>query len=219
MRLIEWLFDWLQICDRAFMEHDITDLDALHALYGTPGQASRVKVADRLTPLYRRWIMASRFAILSTVGPEGTDASPRGDEGPVVAEFDAATLLMPDWRGNQRLDSLRNVVRDPRVSLMFMVPGSATVVRVNGRGDLSTDPDLIARFEDRGRRPTLVLRVAIAEVYTQCARAIQRAGLWSDRPAPDLPSAGDILTEMTSGEIDGAAYDADWPARAARTMW
>ena len=195
------------------------DLAALEALYGTPGRAALDKVADRLTPLYRRWIMASRFCILSTVGPEGTDASPRGDDGPVVAEADERTLLLPDWRGNERIDSLRNVVRDGRVSLMFLVPGSANVVRVNGQAHVSADPALLARFEGRGRRPRTVLVVAIGEIYTQCARAILRAGLWGDAPAPDLPSVGDILAERTAGGIDGAAYDAEWPGRAARTMW
>ncbi|MDB2406956.1 pyridoxamine 5'-phosphate oxidase family protein [Jannaschia sp.] len=199
------------------MTHDITDLDALHALYGTPGAASLDKVADRMTPLYRRWIMASRFCILSTVGPEGTDVSPRGDDGPVVQELDARTLLLPDWRGNQRLDSLRNIVRDPRVSLMFLVPGSANVVRLNGTARLTTDPDLIARFQGKGR-PTLVAKVTIAEIYSQCARAILRAELWGDTPAPDLPSVGDLLREQKDG-FDGAAYDAEWPERAARTMW
>jgi PPOX class probable FMN-dependent enzyme len=203
---------------RADATHDVTDLEALHALYGTPGRAALDKVTDRLTPLYRRWILASRFCILSTVGPEGTDASPRGDDGPVVAELDARTLLLPDWRGNQRLDSLRNIVRDPRVSLMFLVPGSANVIRVNGRARLTTDPDLLARFRDRGRAPTLVAVVAIGEVYSQCARAVMRAGLWGDQPAPDLPSVGDLLQEQRA-EFDGAAYDAEWPDRAARSMW
>src|SRR6056297_2260944 len=152
------------------MSHDIASLDALHALYGTPGAAALDKVADRLTPLYRRWVMASRLCILSTVGPEGTDASPRGDDGPVVQVLDDRALLLPDWRGNQRLDSLRNIVRDPRVSLMFIVPGSPNVIRLNGTARLTTDPDLIARFEDRGRRPTLVAVIAIGEIYSQCAR-------------------------------------------------
>ncbi|TFL17755.1 pyridoxamine 5'-phosphate oxidase family protein [Jannaschia formosa] len=200
------------------MAHDVTDLDALHALYGAPGAPALDKVADRLTPLYRRWVMASRFCILSTVGPEGTDASPRGDDGPVVQAPDDRTLLLPDWRGNQRLDSLRNIVRDPRMSLMFLVPGSANVVRVNGTSRLTTDPGLVARFEDRGRRPTLVVVVTIGEIYSQCARAILRADLWSGRLAPDLPSVGALLAEAKAG-FDGAAYDAEWPERAARTMW
>lgn len=112
---------------------------ALAALYGSPGEAALAKVARRMTPLYRAWIGRSRFCVLSTVGPEGTDASPRGDGGPVVLELDAGTLALPDWRGNERIDSLRNVVRDPRVSLMFFVPGSDNVVRVNGRGRVTAD--------------------------------------------------------------------------------
>lgn len=198
----------------------IKDIAALEALYGQPGEASLRKVARRLTPMYRRWIMASRFCVLSTVGPDGTDGSPRGDDGPVVTELDPGTLAIPDWRGNNRLDSLRNIVTDGRVSLMFMVPGSTTVVRVNGRAHLSVDAELLARFADKGRLPRCVIVIEIAEIYTQCARAVMRAGLWTrgDESA-GLPSAGDVLSEMTKGEIDGAAYDAEWPERAAKTMW
>ncbi|MEM8849673.1 MAG: pyridoxamine 5'-phosphate oxidase family protein [Pseudomonadota bacterium] len=201
------------------MAHGITDITTLEALYGTPGRASLDKVAAELTPLYRRWIEASRFCILSTIGPEGTDASPRGDDGPVVLELAPDRLALPDWRGNNRLDSLRNIVRDPRVSLMFMVPGSPNVIRVNGRAMLTTDPDLVARFEQKGRNPTTVIVVDVTEIYSQCARALLRAKLWGDMPAPDLPSVGEILHEMTSGEIDGRRYDEEWPERAARTMW
>ena len=197
----------------------IEDIAALEALYGTPGQPSLRKVADHLTPLYRKWIMAARFAVLTTVGPAGTDGSPRGDDGPVVTELDPKTLAMPDWRGNNRLDSLRNIVSDGRVSLMFMVPGSNTVVRVNGTARLTADSALRARFERRGRQPATVIVIRIAEVYTQCARAVIRAGLWSRDDAEGLPSAGDILAEVSKGEEGGAAYDAAWPARAAKTMW
>jgi PPOX class probable FMN-dependent enzyme len=195
----------------------------LEALYGLdvapPAEAATAKVSDRLTPLYRRWIAASRFCVLSTVGPEGTDGSPRGDDGPVAVERDPRTLLMPDWRGNRRLDSLRNVVRDGRVSVMFLVPGADNVVRVNGRAHLETGP-VIERFSDRGRRPTCVIVIAIAEVYTQCARALIRSELWRGHgPPADLPTVGDILSEATAGRIDGAGYDAEWPIRAAGTMW
>ena len=206
---------------RDFSVTRVNSIAALEALYSQPpGQASVAKVARRLTPLYRKWIMASRFCVLTTVGPEGTDGSPRGDDGPVVAELDPGTLLMPDWRGNNRLDSLRNIVSDGRVSLMFMVAGSSTVVRVNGRAHLSTDADLLGRFVQKGRTPATVIVIEIAEVYTQCARAILRAGLWShgDQSA-GLPSAGDVLQEMTEGEIDGASYDAAWSERAKATMW
>lgn len=197
----------------------VETIEGLEALYGTPGAPSLRKVADHLTPLYAKWIAASRFAVLTTVGPGGTDGSPRGDDGPVAVALDAQTLAMPDWRGNQRLDSLRNVVEDGRVSLMFMVPGSNTVVRVNGHARLTADADLRARFEQKGRRPATVIVIRVAEVYTQCARAVMRAGLWSRNDAEGLPTPGEILAEVSGGDEGGAEYDAAWPGRAAKTMW
>jgi PPOX class probable FMN-dependent enzyme len=192
----------------------------LAAIYPDPPvAAATVKVARRLTPAYRAWIAASRFCLLATVGPEGTDCSPRGDDGPVVAELDAGTLLMPDWRGNNRIDSLRNILRDGRVSLTFLVPGSVNVVRVNGTARLTSDPALLARFDRDGARPRSVIVIALTEVYFQCARALIRSRLW-DGPRPlGLPTPGEILTEMSQGTLDGVAYDAEWPSRAARTMW
>lgn len=198
----------------------IDDIASLEALYGTPPSAAIRKVARQMTPLYRKWIMSSKLCVLTTVGEGGTDGSPRGDDGPCVMELDPGTLAMPDWRGNNRLDSLRNIVTDGRVSLMFMVPGSNTVVRVNGTARLSADADLRQRFEKKGRLPATVIVISIAEIYTQCARALLRSGLWSGEPAPeDLPSAGDILAEMTEGEEGGAPYDQAWPKRAAETLW
>ena len=197
----------------------IETVDALEALYGTPGAPSLRKVARRMTPLYRQWIMTSRLCVLTTVGPEGTDGSPRGDDGPVVLELDEGTLAMPDWRGNNRLDSLRNIVVDGRVSLMFMVPGSNTVVRVNGQAVLTADPDLRGRFEKKGRLPATVIVIKIAEIYTQCARALIRSGVWSRDDSEGLPTPGEILAEVSDGDEGGAAYDAEWPARAAKTMW
>ncbi len=200
-------------------DHVITDIAALEALYGTPGEASLIKVADRLTPLYAKWIMASRFCVVSTVGPEGTDGSPRGDSGPVVQKLDDQTLLMPDWRGNNRMDTLRNIVNDGRISLMFMVAGSNNVVRINGTAVVSVASDLLARFDQNGRAPRSVLVVTIAEIYSQCARALMRSGLWSaGDESEDLPSVGDLLAEQKAG-FDGASYDAEWAPRAAKTMW
>lgn len=173
-----------------------------------------------MTPLYRQWIMASKLCVLCTVGPDGTDGSPRGDDGHVVTELDPGTLLMPDWRGNNRLDSLRNIVSDGRVSLMFVVPGSNNVVRVNGAAWLTDQEEMRTRFEKNGRLPATVIVIEISEIYTQCARALMRAGTWSGAPAPtDLPSAGDILAEMTNGEEGGAPYDKAWGPRAAKTLW
>ena len=197
----------------------VETVEALEALYGTPGEASLLKVADRITPLYRRWIEASRFCVLTTVGPEGADGSPRGDDGPVVRIADERTLVMPDWRGNDRIDSLRNVVRDGRVSLMFMVSGSGNVIRVNGRGRVTADPALLAGFERDGRRPRSAIVVEVGEVYAQCARALIRSRLWTagDESA-GLPTVGDLLAEAKAG-LGGAAYDAAWAGRAAETMW
>lgn len=198
----------------------IEDIAALEALYGRPGAPSLRKVADRLTPLYRKWIMASKLCILTTVGPDGTDGSPRGDDGPVVLELDPQRLALPDWRGNNRLDSLRNIVVDGRASLMFLVPGSNNVVRVNGTAILTDDADLRARFDKSGRQPATVIVITISEIYTQCARALMRAGTWAGvDESTGLPSVGEILAEMTSGEEGGAPYDDAWGARAARTMW
>ncbi|MBE1285794.1 MAG: pyridoxamine 5'-phosphate oxidase family protein [Rhodobacteraceae bacterium] len=198
----------------------IDSIEALEALYGSPGAPALRKVARRMTPLYRKWIMTSKLCILGTVGPEGTDGSPRGDDGPCVLELDPGTLAMPDWRGNNRLDSLRNIVRDPRVSLMFLVPGSNNVVRLNGQARLTTDAALRARFEKHGKQPSTVIVIAIDEIYTQCARAMMRAGTWSgEDQSIGLPSAGEILAEMTDGAEGGQAYDDAWGARAAATMW
>ena len=198
----------------------ITDVADLEALYGAPGEASLVKVANSVTPEYRAWIMASRLCVLSTVGGGGTDGSPRGDDGPVVQVPDPATILIPDWRGNNRVDSLRNIVEDGRVSLMFMVRGSNNVVRVNGTARLSVDASLLGRFSDRGRLPRSVIVIAVGEVYSQCARALLRAEAWSGASEADgLPSVGDILKAQTGGAFDGASYDAAWDARAMQTLW
>ncbi|WP_137699661.1 pyridoxamine 5'-phosphate oxidase family protein [Marimonas lutisalis] len=197
----------------------LSSLEELHALYGEPGAPALRKVARRLTPLYRQWIMASRFCIVSTVGPEGADGSPRGDDGPVVQELDDTTLLMPDWRGNNRLDSLRNIVRDGRIALMFMVPGENTVVRVNGRAWLSDDKALRARFEQKGRQPATVIGIEIAEIYSQCPKSLIRAGLWGRDDSADLPTLGQILAEMTEGDIAAQEWDATYPDRAKQTLW
>lgn len=197
----------------------IDSIAALEALYGSPSEPALRKVARRMTPSYRKWIMASRMCVLSTVGQDGTDASPRGDDGPVVQELDPGTLAMPDWHGNNRLDSLRNIVTDGRVSLMFMVSGSNTVIRVNGTARLTADAELCRRFDRKGRLPKTVIVIAIDEIYCQCSRALLRAGLWQRDDRAGLPTIGDILAEMTNDEIDGAEYDRAWIGRATQTLW
>jgi PPOX class probable FMN-dependent enzyme len=200
-------------------DHIVRDVGDLETLYGAPSEASLVKVAPRLTPLYAKWIMASRLCVISTVGDEGTDGSPRGDDGPVAQMPDDKTLLIPDWRGNNRMDTLRNIVEDGRISLMFFVAGSHNVIRVNGTAVVSLDPALTRRFKDRGQLPRSVIVVTVAEVYSQCARALMRASIWSGDKAPDdLPTIGELLAEQKDG-FDGAAYDAAWAGRAKETMW
>jgi len=197
----------------------IRSIEALEALYGKPGAPSLRKVATKLTPLYRRWVLASRLCVLSTVGPSGTDGSPRGDDGPVVAELDPQTLALPDWRGNNRLDSLRNIVQDGRVSVLFVISGSNTVVRVNGQALLTSDVALRERFAKGSKVPATVIVIRIAEVYTQCARALLRADVWSRNDSTGLPTVGEILAEVSQGDEGGAEYDAAWGARAAESMW
>jgi len=198
----------------------IEDIPALEALYGTPSEPSLIKVADHLTPEYRAWVEASPFCALATVGPEGLDCSPRGDDGPVAQVLDARHLAVPDRRGNNRIDSLRNIVRDPRVSLMFLVPGSATVIRVNGTARLTADPVMLERFTIHDKAPRCVIVCRIDALYYQCARAVMRGKLWEGgiADAGALPTPGTILAAMKDG-FDGVTYDDAWPARAKKSMW
>lgn len=198
----------------------ITREDDLLQLYGQPSEPARLKVTPHLTPSYRAHIERSRFCVLTTVGPAGTDGSPRGDEGPVVAVLDAQTLALPDWKGNERIDSLRNIVADGRVSLLFLVAGSTTAMRVNGTARLTADKDLRARFARGDLHPRTVIVIRIAEVYSQCARALIRSALWTSGPQTEgLPTVGDMLRDATAGSFDGAAYDANWAERAKASMW
>lgn len=197
--------------------HRITTIEELEQLYDAPVPASLTKVAQKMTPCYRAWIDASKFVVISTSGPEGTDASPRGDDGPVVEVADDHTILMPDWRGNNRLDTLRNIVRDGRVSLMFMAPGCNNVVRVNGTAELSVDPDLAKRFEKKARTPKSVIVITIGEMYFQCAKALMRSALWTAEH-PKVPTAGEFLREMQN-TFDAESYDAEYPEYAKSRMW
>lgn len=200
----------------------IETVEQLHALYGQTGESSTVKVVDHMIPQYRAYIEASPFAALATVGPEGLDCSPRGDERGFVRVHDDRTLMMPDRRGNNRVDSLRNIVRDPRVALLFLIPGSGTTFRVNGRAHLTTAPDVLASFAVDGKPPRSVIVIAIQEMYFQCARAIVRAQLWNPArhdAARGLPTPGDVLAALSEQRVGGEAYDKEWPARAAASLW
>lgn len=200
----------------------VRTVDELEALYGLPQETSTAKEVDRLTPEYRAMIEASPFAMLATAGPEGLDCSPRGDRPGFVRVADERTLLLPDRRGNNRIDSLRNIVRDPRVALLFMIPGAGNTLRVNGRAEISVEPDLLASFAVEEKAPRSVAVIAIDAVYFQCARAIVRSRLWDKDGHVDpatLPTPGQILAALTDNRIGGQPYDDAWPERAAKSLW
>ena len=195
----------------------VRDLAGLDALYGDHlAPASVMKESDRITAHYAALIAASPFAILATAGPEGLDCSPRGDRPGFVRVVDPHTLVLPDRRGNNRIDSLRNVVRDPRVALLFLVPGSGTTFRVNGQAVVSADPDLLASFAVDGKAPRTALVIRVERAYFQCARAVVRAQLWDPARHVEpgtLPSPGTILAALSAGEVGGRLYD------EAATLW
>lgn len=200
----------------------ITTVEELAALYGAPVETSLAKEVDRITPHYRALIEASPFVALATAGPEGLDCSPRGDMAGFVRIHDETTVMLPDRRGNNRIDSLRNIVRDPRVGLLFLLPGSGSTLRINGKAHLSIDPELLESFAVDGKAPRSVIVIKVETIYFQCARAIIRSELWNpDRfidPA-SLPTPGQILATLSENKLGGEAYDNGWADKAKDTMW
>lgn len=202
--------------------HAITSLDALHGLYDAPSERVRLKQIDRLDEHCRAFIAASPFLILATCGSAGADGSPRGDRPGFVVVEDDRTLLLPDRRGNNRIDSLRNIVENPSVGLIFLVPGVHETFRVNGQARISVDPALLDRFAIDGKAPKTVLVITVQEAFIQCARALVRSDLWN--PArhvrrDELPSIGTILAAHTGGKVDAAAYDAEAAVTMRRTLY
>jgi PPOX class probable FMN-dependent enzyme len=196
--------------------------DQLEAIYGKPAEAATVKEVNWITPHYRAYIEAAPYAALATSGPEGLDCSPRGDKPGFVRVHDEKTLMLPDRRGNNRIDSLRNIVRDPRVALLFMIPGIGNTLRVNGRAHLSVEPGLLESFAVEEKAPRSVTVIEVEAVYFQCARALVRSELWNPERHVDpklLPSAGQILAALSQDRVGGEKYDREWPGRAAATMW
>ncbi len=201
----------------------IETIAELEAIYNVaPALASTAKELDHIAPAYQKMIALSPFVALSTIGPGGMDCSPRGDLSGFVKILDPKTLAMPDRRGNNRIDSLRNIVSDPRVALLFLIPGSGTTFRVNGKAYLTTDPDLCQSFAVEEKPPRSVIIVNVEACYFQCARAILRSGLWdpANHVAKDaIPTTGEVLESLTKGEISAAEYNREWPGRAKVSMW
>jgi uncharacterized protein len=200
----------------------ITTVEELEALYGQPMEQSLVKEVPSITPHYRAMIEASPFALLATVGPGGVDCSPRGDLPGFVRVHDERTLLMPDRRGNNRADSLKNIILDGRIALLFLIPGFTMTLRVNGRAHLTTDSELLESFVMEGKLPRSVMVIEVETVFFQCARALVRSDLWNPDKFIDprnLPTSGQILAALSEGRCGGEEYDRAWPERARASLW
>jgi uncharacterized protein len=194
----------------------ITAVDELTTLYARPSERVLRKEIDHVDAVGRAFIAASPFLILATGSSQGLDCSPKGDKpGFVQVEDDGRTLLIPDRRGNNRIDSIKNLVEDPRVALIFLVPGANETYRVNGRAWVSVDPTLKRRFVVDGKEPTTVIVVAVEQAFQHCPKALVRSNLWKagsgERPK-GVPTLGDFAAARTPG-TDSFAYDADYARR------
>ena len=204
------------------MADTITTIAELEAIYGQIVPAATIKVLDHVSEHYGHFITAAPFVVLSTSGPEGLDCSPRGDPKGFVRIHDEKTLMLPDRRGNNRVDTLRNIVRDPRIALLFMIPGVGETMRVNGTAVLSTDLALRESFAIQDKVPACVIVIAVREIYTQCQKALARSKLWDPAtqiPQSALPTVGTMLQAISKGNFDGKAYDDAYPERMKRTIY
>ena len=200
----------------------VTTLEELDAIYGDPVEAAIVKEIDYISDHYRAFIDKAPFVVLATVGPEGLDCSPRGDPAGFVRVVDKKTVMIPDRRGNNRVDALKNIVRDPRCSLLFLIPGIGNTLRINGTAEILNDPALNESFAFNGKLPRTVLKVTADRVYFQCPKALIRSRLWDPKAQlerAELPSAGEILEALTNGRFDGAEYERNYPKRLAETIY
>ncbi len=200
----------------------VRTVEELRKIYGGPSDNSLRKVNNRIIPEYEAYIRASPFLTLATSGPDGLDCSPRGGAAGFVHIQDERTLFLPDWKGNNRLDSLENIIVDDRVGLCFLIPGSGITLRVNGRAEISTDDVHCNSFLEDGKKPCAVILIRVDAIYFQCSRAIMRSRLWDKERQVDpkcLPSAGEMIRAAMNGDFDAVSYDLDWPERAAKTLW
>ncbi|WP_189641846.1 pyridoxamine 5'-phosphate oxidase family protein [Deinococcus piscis] len=191
----------------------------LEELFGPVAAPSLQKEVATLHPVYQRWTAASPFAVLATSGPAGLDASPRGDPASLVHIQDERTLLLPERRGNNRTDSLRNILHCPQVGLLFFVPGVNETLRVAGRARILVGAELVQRFAVAGQPPKCVLEITVDTAFFQCGRAILRSGLWAGAERVDVPSAGEMLQAITAGQVNALQYDAELPQRQQSTLY
>jgi uncharacterized protein len=203
-------------------EHLVTTLEQLEALYGQPYGPSLVKEIDHISPAYRKMIEAAPFVAIATGAPEGLDCSPKGDAPGFVRILDDKTLAIPDRPGNNRIDGMRNILCDPRIAVLFLIPGVGETLRVNGRASISIDPDLMASFAVNDKLPRSVLVVHIDSIFFHCSKAIVRSKLWDEATKIDrksLPSTGAIIAEVSAGKFGGETYDRDAPARIKAMLY
>ena len=203
-------------------DHNITDIEQLETLYGEAVPKSITKEIRYLNAEYRNFVEAAPFMAVATVGSEGLDCSPRGDDRNVVRVVDEKTIRFGDRRGNNRLDTLRNIVQDDRIALLFLVPGVAETMRINGRAKILIDPRLLASFAAHGKTPKTVIEVTVEQAYFQCSKALVRSGLWdpeNQTSRADVPTAGEMLEAAVNGNFDGRAYDEALSQRNLDELW
>ncbi|HEY5215902.1 MAG TPA: pyridoxamine 5'-phosphate oxidase family protein [Pseudolabrys sp.] len=203
-------------------DHLVTTMEQLEALYGKPHGPAVVKEIDHISPGYRKLIEAAPFVAIATGGPEGLDCSPKGDAPGFVRILDEKTLAIPDRPGNNRIDGFRNILRDPRIALLFLIPGVGETLRVNGRAAISIDPQLMQSFAVNGKLPRSVLIVHIESMFFHCSKAIVRSKLWDEASKIDrksLPSTGAIIAEVSQGEFGGETYDREAPERIKAQLY
>jgi uncharacterized protein len=200
---------------------NITTLEQLSAIYGPVKEVPRAKEIPYLNEDYAAFVKASPFILLSTVGVEGTDCSPKGDAPGFVQIIDHKTLAIPDRPGNNRIDNLKNIISDGRISLLFMIPGVGETLRVNGRATITADEAMLQRFTVQGKLPRTVILVTIEAAYVHCAKAIVRSKLWDPEQHVErstLPSLGQMMKNILDG-FDGEAYDRELPERMKATLY
>ena len=206
----------------AVADHLITTIEQLEALYGKPFGPSVAKEIDHIAPVYRKLIEAAPFVAIATGGPEGLDCSPKGDAAGFVRILDDKTLAIPDRPGNNRIDGFRNILRDPRIAVLFLIPGIGETLRVNGRASISIDPELMQGFAVNGKLPRSVLIVHIDTVFFHCSKAIVRSKLWdagTQIERKSLPSTGSIIAEVSQNKFGGEDYDKAAPERIKSMLY
>ena len=202
--------------------HRIETVEALEALYGEPMQLALDKEVDTIIPVYRAFIEKAPFVVVATNGPEGLDCSPRGDPAGFVRVMDDKTVAIPDRRGNNRLDTLKNIVRDGRIALLFLIPGAGETMRINGTAELSADPDLCASFAVKGKAPASVIVATVESIYVQCSKALVRSKLWdadAQIERSELPSMGEMISALADSDFDSESFEKTYPEQVLKTLY